>query len=139
MKKLLAVLLLFCFCACNNNEPVVVSDKPENDLDAARIFIKDALDGKFEQARQIMLRDSTNDQTMDVIERNYEHMPQSDRIGYRDASIQIHNTREVNDSTRIITYSNSYKNKKDSLKLIRFNNRWLVDLKFTFQQHTDGN
>lgn len=139
MKKFLAtVLLIPFFYACNDNEPVVVSDKPENDLDAARIFIKDALDGKFEKARQIMLRDSTNDQTMDVIERNYEHMPQSDRIGYRDASIQIHNTREVNDSTRIVTYSNSYKNKKDSLKLVRFNGQWLVDLKFTFQQHTDG-
>jgi hypothetical protein len=117
---------------------VVVSDEPENDLDAARTFIKDALDGKFEQARQIMLRDSTNDQTMDVIERNYEHMPQSDRIGYRNASIQIYNTREVNDSTRIVTYSNSFKNQKDSLKLIRMNDQWLVDLKFTFQQHSNG-
>jgi hypothetical protein len=139
MKKLLTVILFLpFFYACNDNQPVVVSDEPENDLDAARTFIKDALDGKFEQARQIMLRDSTNDQTMDVIERNYEHMPQSDRIGYRNASIQIYNTREVNDSTRIVTYSNSFKNQKDSLKLIRMNDQWLVDLKFTFQQHSNG-
>jgi hypothetical protein len=139
MKKFLAVILFLpFFYACNDNESVVVSDEPENDLDAARTFIKDALDGKFEQARQIMLRDSTNDQTMDVIERNHEHMPQSDRVGYRNASIQIYNTREINDSTRIITYSNSFKNQKDSLKLIRMNNQWLVDLKFTFQQHSNG-
>lgn len=139
MKKLLAaILFLPFFCACNNNDSIVVSNKPENDLDAARTFIKNALDGKFEQARQLMLRDSTNDQTMDVIERNYEHMSNSERIGYRNASIQIFNTRELNDSTRIITYSNSFKNQKDSLKLTRVDNQWLVDLKFTFQQHSNG-
>jgi hypothetical protein len=133
-KRLVAILFMPFFFACNNSGPVVVSNQPENDLDAARTFIKDALDGKFEQARQIMLPDSTNDQTMDVIERNYEHMSQSERIGYRNASIQIYNTREINDSTRIVTYSNSFKNQKDSLKLVRMNNQWLVDLKFTFQQ-----
>lgn len=137
-KLLVAVLFLSFFCACNNTEGVVTSNEPENDLDAARTFIKDALDGRFEQARQIMLRDSTNDQTMDVIERNYEHMTQSDRIGYRNASIQIYNTREIDDSVRIITYSNSYKNEKDSLKLVRSKGQWLVDLKFTFQQHSNG-
>jgi len=135
MKKITAAVLFpLLFCACNNSG-TISSNEPENDLDAARTFIKDALDGKFEQARQIMLKDSTNEQTMDVIERNYEHMSQSDRFGYRSASIQIHNTREVNDSTRIVTYSNSYKNQKDSLKLVRVNGQWLVDLKFTFQGH----
>jgi hypothetical protein len=138
MKFFQAIILsLTFFCSCNNNDKAVANE-PENDLDAARTFIKDALDGKFEEAKQIMLRDSTNDQTMDVIERNYEHMSQAERVGYRNASIQIYNTREVNDSTRIVTYSNSFKNEKDSLKLIRINNEWLVDLKFTFQQHSNG-
>jgi hypothetical protein len=138
MKKLSVVALsLFIFCACNNSDQSTTGE-PENDLDAARTFIKDALEGRFDQARQIMLRDSTNDQTMDVIERNYEHMPQSDRIGYRSATIQIYNTRELSDSLRVVTYSNSFKNQKDSLKLVRINGQWLVDLKFTFQQPSDG-
>jgi len=131
-------VLIFIFCltfvgACNNNDKTTASS-PENDLDAARMFIRDALDGRFEQARQLMLRDSTNDQTMDVTERNYEHMSESNRVGYRNASIQIYNTRDENDSTRIVTYSNSFKNQKDSLRLVRTNGQWLVDLKFTFQQ-----
>jgi hypothetical protein len=135
MKKLSVVALsLFIFCACNNSDQSTTGE-PENDLDAARTFIKDALEGRFDQARQIMLRDSTNDQTMDVIERNYEHMPQSDRIGYRGATIQIYSTRELSDSLRVVTYSNSFKNQKDSLKLVRINGQWLVDLKFTFQPH----
>jgi len=134
MRKILTgLLLLVVFCACNNSDKAT-SGKAENDLDAARMFIRDALDGRFEQAKQLMLRDSTNDQTMDVTERNYEHMTQANKVGYRNASIQIHNTREVNDSLRIVTYSNSFKNQKDSLKLVRLNGQWLVDLKFTFQQ-----
>jgi hypothetical protein len=138
MKKISVVVLsLFIFCACNNSDRATAGE-PENDLDAARTFIKNALEGRFDQARQIMLRDSTNDQTMDVIERNYEHMPQSDRIGYRNATIQIYNTRELSDSLRVVTYSNSFKNQKDSLKLVRINDQWLVDLKFTFQQPSDG-
>ena len=135
MKKILSGFLALSFlCACNNDK--TTSTQPENDLDAARMFIRDALDGKFENARQLMIRDSINDETMDVTERTYEHMSQANRVGYHNASIQIHNTREVNDSTRIITYSNSFKNQKDSLRLVRVNNQWLVDLKFTFhQQH----
>ena len=134
MKKItISFFFLSILAACNNDKES--STKPENDLDAASTFIRDALDGKFEQAKQLMLRDSTNDQTMDVTERNYEHMSQADRVGYRNASIQIHNTREVNDSTRIVTYSNSFMNEKDSLKLVRLNGQWLVDLKFTFQEH----
>jgi hypothetical protein len=135
MKKLLTGFLsLLLLCACNNSEQQS-SGEPENDLDAARMFIRNALDGKFEQAKQLMLRDSTNDETMDVTERNYERMSQENRVGYRNASIQIYNTRDVNDSTRIVTYSNSFKNQKDSLKLVRVDGQWLIDLKFTFQEH----
>jgi hypothetical protein len=131
-KRTVAFLFLFFFYACNNTDQVIVSNQPENDLDAARTFIKYALDGKFEQAKQIMLRDSTNDQTMDAIERNYEHMTQADRVGYRNASIQIHDTKTIADTT-FITYSNSYKNQNQNLKLVQVNGQWLVDFKYTFQ------
>jgi hypothetical protein len=132
MKKLLTCFLfLQFFCACNNKDES--ESKPESDLDAARMFIRDALDGKFSEARQLMLTDSINEHRMDDTERNYEHMSQADRVGYRNSTIQFHNTREVSDSMRIVSYSNSYKNKIDSLKLIRVNGQWLVDLKFTFQ------
>jgi hypothetical protein len=132
MKKLLTGLFLLSFLgACNNSEQQV-SNAPENDLDAARTFIDDALKGKFEHARQLMLKDSTNDQTMDVIERNYEHMSEADRVGYRGATIQIHDTKTINDTT-LVTYSNSYKNQNQNLKLVKINGQWLVDFKYTFQ------
>jgi len=70
MKKILIGFFLLAITgACNNNDKATANN-PENDLDAARMFIRDALDGRFEQAKQLMLRDSTNDQTMDVTERN---------------------------------------------------------------------
>ena len=134
MKRVLIGVFCLAFASACNDSESVIKNAPENDLDAARMFIRDALDGHFEQARQLMLRDSTNDQTMDVTERNYEHMSEANKVGYRNASIQIYNTRDVNDSTRVVTYSNSFKNQKDSLKLVRINSQWLVDLKFTFQQ-----
>ena len=132
MKKLLIGFFLMMFFACNNSEQQPASNEPENDLDAARTFIDDALKGKFEHARQLMLKDSTNDQTMDVVERNYEHMSEADRVGYRNASIQIHDTKTVGDTTFVI-YSNSYKNQNQNLKLVRVNGEWLVDFKYTFQ------
>jgi hypothetical protein len=134
MKKILiGFFSLMLFWACNNSErQQTVSNQPENDLDAARTFIRDALDGKFEHAKQLMLRDSTNEETLDVVERNYERMPQADRVGYRNASIQIHNTQTIADTT-FITYSNSYKNQNQNLKLIKVNGEWLVDFKYTFQ------
>lgn len=134
MKKIITgFLLLFFLYACNNSDQQAASHEPESDLDAARIFIRDALDGKFSAARQLMVADTTNEQRMSDTERNYEHMSEEDRQGYRSANIQIYNTRDLNDSTRIVSYSNSYKNKIDSLKVVRVNGQWLVDLKFTFQ------
>jgi hypothetical protein len=136
MKKSAIVFLsLFFLYACNDQQQV--SNEPENDLDAARTFIQNALDGKFGQARQLMLADSTNDQTMNVIERNYEHMSQADKVGYRNATIQIHDTKTIQDTT-LVTYSNSYKKQNQNLKLVRVNGRWLVDLKFTFQANANG-
>ena len=133
MKRLfISFLLLHFFWACNNTDQQA-SEKPEGDLDAARTFIRDALDGRFSQARQLMLPDSTNDQRMADTERTYQNMSQADKVGQRNATIQIHKTREVNDSVRIVSYSNSFKNRVDSLRLVRINGEWLVDLKFTFQ------
>lgn len=132
MKRVLfSFLFLQFFWACNN--PDKEAAKPEGDLDAARTFIRDALDGRFSAARQLMLPDSTNDQRMTDTERTYQNMSQADKVGQRNATIQIHKTREVSDSIKIVSYSNSYKNIIDSLRLVRINEQWLVDLKFTFQ------
>lgn len=129
------VALLFC-CGCKNSDTSAKTDA-ENNIDAARNFIRAALDGKFEQARQYLLPDSANTNWMDVAERSYQRTEQAVKDGYRTASINIHKVTEVNDSTTVLIYSNSFKNDHDTLKVLRKNGRWLVDLKYLFDHDAD--
>ena len=111
----------------------------ENNIDAARNFIRAALDGKFDEARTFMLTDSVNTNYMDVAERSFQKAEQAVRDGYRTSTIRIFSpVTEVNDSTTILIYSNSYMNDPDTLKVIRVNGQWLVDLKYLYQHDADS-
>ena len=104
-------------------------------MDAASKFLRAALDGDYKKARTYLVKDSTNHQMIDIYEKDYNNnLPPEDKTKYKSASIRfLKETHEVNDSTTIIHYSNSYKNKPDSLKILRINGQWFVDLNFTFQ------
>jgi type IV secretory pathway component VirB8 len=122
-------LSLHFFCACNNDEKVT----SENDVDAARNFIQSALEGDYNKAQTYIIADTTNIQYLDAFERNFKNrMSPGDKRGYRNASINIHNVRAVNDSTTVVNYSNSYMKKNDSLKVTKQNGQWLIDLKYSF-------
>jgi DTW domain-containing protein YfiP len=129
-------LALFLVCSsCNNDKEDKKEVTSENDVDAARNFIRSALDGNWREARRFMLQDSTNTQLLDTYENNYQvHMNKEDKRGYREASITLYDTREVNDSVAIINYSNSFKKQKDSLRVVRIDGTWMVDLKYSFPQ-----
>ena len=136
MKKILsASFLLFILAACNNDK--TASGKSENDVDAARNFIRSALDGKFSQARQYMLQDTPNLQYLDVAQQNYERAPVPTINSYKESTINIHQVNTVNDSTTIVVYSNSFKKDHDTLKVLKVNNQWLVDLKYLYQHDMD--
>ena len=47
----------------------------------------------------------------------------------------IDSTQQLSDSVTIITYSNTYKNKPSKLKMVKKNNEWLVDFKYTFNSN----
>ena len=132
---LFSFLFLQFFYACNNSDKEQKeANTSENDVDAARNFIRAALDGQYSKARTFMLRDSLNTQLLDAFETNYQQrMSKDDKRGYREASINMHNVRQLNDSVTIVNYSNSFKKKNDSLKIIHINNQWLVDFKYSFQ------
>lgn len=126
----LFLMVLASACHGKDQKQEVTS---ENDVDAARNFIRSALDGKWTDARRFMLRDSVNTQLLDVFENNYQtHMSREDKRGYREASITLYDTRQLNDTVSIIKYSNTYKKQKDSLRVVRYNGTWLVDLKYSF-------
>ena len=69
---LTAVFFFFLFSACTNeegNKPEVQAS--ENDLDAARNFIRAALDRNWREAKKYMLADSANVERLEKIETFY--------------------------------------------------------------------
>jgi len=134
-KKASFLLLLSCGLIACGSDRQSNSNSSDNDIDAARNFIQAALVGDFDRAKVFMVKDSVNNENINAIERLNERQGKEEKEKYQTASIRIHQNRNVNDSTSIIYYSNSYKNKIDSLKVIRIGGKWLVDFKYIF--HTD--
>ncbi|MDQ3276882.1 MAG: hypothetical protein M3Q06_01055 [Bacteroidota bacterium] len=133
-KPFSSLLLLSLLWSCSSNE-TAGNSKPEDDVDAARMFIRAALDGNYKQARKLIVADSSNVQLLDNLERAYLHNADAmEQRGYRESTIRIHDTKKLSDSVSVIVYSNSFKNKKDSVKAVRQHNDWLVDLKYSFPQ-----
>lgn len=128
--------LLVLAAACKSKDQQAA--KSENSADAARNFIRAALDGKFGEAAGYMLQDSVNLSFLDVAERSYKNAAQSVKDGYRASSIRFYDPLAApNDSVSILVYSNSFKNDPDTLKVIKVNNTWLVDLKYLYQHDND--
>lgn len=132
--QLFAAALLLLVTACTDKDKTT----SDNDVDAARNFIQSALNGDFDRARKFMVNDSLNNQDLDNVVRLSERLTPEEKQKYREASIRIHDVRTVNDSTSVIVFSNSFKNKQDSLKIVRLNNEWLVDFKYIFKHATDS-
>jgi hypothetical protein len=130
---LCGLILLACLYACNDDRQTS-STTSDNAVDAARNFIQAALVGDYHKAKNFMVDDSLNNEDFNTVQRLNERLTPEEKQKYQEASIRIHQDRKVNDSTEIVYYSNSYKNKIDSLRVIRLNGEWLVDFKFMFHK-----
>jgi hypothetical protein len=71
---------------------------------------------------------------MDVAERSFNNASQPAKDSFRTSNIIIHNINEINDSTTIIIFSNSYKKEQNTLKVLKINKQWLIDLKYLYEQ-----
>jgi hypothetical protein len=133
MKRIVwfGLLALATFGACTNDEQETKAAASENDVDAARNFIRAALDGKWGAAKNYMLQDSTNVQLLERAESMYQTQDREEKRGYRESTINLYDTRQAGDSITIVKYSNSFKKKMDSLKVVRLNGQWVVDLKYS--------
>ena len=136
MKKTLTLssLLLFFIIGCNEKkEP----PKPQDDVDAARKFIRSALDGNYGETKTYLLPDSINIQYLEVAALNYNKLPGDAKLAYKNSTIQVYEVSPVNDSTTVVVYSNSYKNDHDTLKVVKMKGQWLVDFKYLYQHDMD--
>ncbi|HEY1871551.1 MAG TPA: hypothetical protein VGG71_10865, partial [Chitinophagaceae bacterium] len=111
----------------------------DSDMDAARNFLDAALKGDFKEANKYMLQDSANQDYLFLSERSYQRISPEKKDSMRKASLRFFDTRQVNDSTTITIFANSYRNDKDTLRIVRRSGQWLVDLKYLFEHDMDTN
>ena len=123
-----SAVFLLIFSGCNNSSSVDKSDP----LESGRGFIEASLKGDYITAKKYLLDDSTNLQYFQGLKDFNSKMDVENRRGYSDANIIIDSSIAKSDSVNIIYYTNSFKNKPSKIKLVKRNNEWLVDFKYTF-------
>jgi hypothetical protein len=123
ISMLFFVAMLF---ACNGENEY---KKAENPQDAGREFIRASLNGNYEKAEFYLLQDSTNSLLISKWKKDYDHLDDAGRQQYREADILPILIRNWNDSTTLYTFSNSYKKDTTTIKIVKLNGEWLVDLK----------
>jgi len=135
MKKTFCLVILgACLYSCKESGRND-SESQENPIVAASNFIRAALDGDYDKAKKFMMNDSLNQEELSTTQRLNERLSPDEKKRYREATIRIHETRNLDDSTSVIHYSNSYRNKTDSLRVIRKGEKWMVDFKFIFHKN----
>jgi len=128
MKRFIVPLFTILVFSCSNE----ASYKKATDAqEAAREFIRASLDGNYDKANFYLFHDSlkVNEMLLDKWKSDYSHWSQEDKVGHKEANIIVITTDALNDSTLNYVYSNSYKKDTTTIKIIRYNGDWLVDLK----------
>jgi hypothetical protein len=139
MKKYLLPALIFTatLIACNSDDKKN-EEAPSGVMDATRNFIRAALDGKFDDAKKYMLIDTANVQYLNMAEGFYTNLTKEEKEQYLASSIIIGSKEDIiKDSIAVVIYKNSYKNNLDTLRIMRLNNQWLVDLKYLYEHDYD--
>ncbi|MEO7043702.1 MAG: hypothetical protein ABI091_00240 [Ferruginibacter sp.] len=129
MKSVLLIILSsILILSCGNND----KKRPQTALDTGRDFIRASLDGNFKDAETLLLKDTQNIQLFDSYKTYYSRLPADEKTNYKTASYEINKYLDVNDSTAIINYSNSFMKTPLEIKLVRSNKNWAVDFKYTY-------
>jgi hypothetical protein len=126
LKTILIYCLLVSLFACNAGKTF---NKAEDAQDAGRQFIRASLDGDYEKARFYLLNDSVNLLLISKWQQGFDKMDPETRQKYREANILPINIRAINDSITTYTYSNSFRKDTTTVRIVRLNGVWLVDLK----------
>ncbi len=117
------------FISCNQSSKTKKNTDP---LETGREFIDASLKGNYDYAKMYLLPDSTNIMYFDRYKDFDKNMNENEKKGYKNANIIINSAENISDSEMIINYSNTFKNKPSKIRVIKKNNEWLVDFKYTF-------
>jgi hypothetical protein len=130
-------ILALALTACNDSDRNL-SDETGDDINTATSFLRAALDGRFDKVKTYIIHDSLNLQDLEASARIYEKMGEEEKKLYRGASVHIHERKVVDSVTSIIVYSNTYRNTKDSLRMVKQDGKWLIDFKYIFKHKPDS-
>lgn len=125
MKKILFVIAVI-LVACNGKQESY--RKAEDALDAGREFINSRLQGDFLKAGFYLLPDAKNTAILASMEKDYREKDKEGRQQWRTASININEVREQSSTETFIYFQNSFDKKADTIRVIKQNDNWLVDL-----------
>jgi hypothetical protein len=123
-KSILPFLLLFAACGGPHS-----FKKAEDAQDAGREFIRASLDGNYEKASFFLYPDTVNQMMLNKWKKDYDRLDHEAQNQYRDADILPIRIQALNDSVTLYRYANSYKKDTTTIKVVRINGEWLVDLK----------
>ena len=140
MKKNTFLLLILTtgLLSCNDDKQTPAEKDNSGLMNTTRNFIRAALDGNFKEAKRYMLLDSSNVHYLSIAEGLYNNLDRPAKESYAASSIIIHSKEEkVKDSIAVVVYSNSYKNNADTLRVLKQNDHWLVDLKYLYEHDYD--
>ena len=115
--------------SCKNNESFT---KAEDAEDAGREFIRASLDGNYDKAKFYLYKDSAdfNVRLLDKWRDNYTSMGGEEKSRYKSASIMPIEIEASDDpDTYTYTYYNSYKKDTTTIRILKVNQEWLVDLR----------
>lgn len=107
-------------------------EKATDPLVAAREFIEGCLTGDVEKASFYMINDEENKSQLLKIKRDFDTKSNDEKGAFATSSIIITEDATLNDTVHIINYHNSYDNIGRKVKVVKRNNTWLVDFKYTF-------
>ena len=125
MKKVLLAITVLLL-ACNNKQGDY--RKAEDALDAGREFIHSRLQGDFLKATFYLLPDEKNQTILAEMERAYREKDKEGRQQWRTASINIKEVKEQSGTETYIYFQNSFDKLADTIRVIKQNDNWLVDL-----------
>lgn len=131
MYKISIFSFLFLMACSNAN---VTYPKAENAFDAGREFIDGTLKGDFKKSAFYMLPDSTNQQFLQELEKAYRLKDKEGRQQLRSSSIIIQQVEDLDSVTSLIHYNNSFDKMDHLLKVVKQQNNWSVDFKFSYQK-----
>ena len=106
--------------------------KPDDATEAGRDFINATLKADYKVADDYIVKDPLNSKLFKRYKEWYNTLPDSEKDSYRKAAITIYNVNKDSDSTTIITFSNTYKNERRNLRMVKNKGEWWVDFANTF-------